>query len=76
MLGTKAIPSCDLRNNYSEVVRMLEDDSPIFITNRDRGESVLIPFNACREYEEYFYFRSVRERLAEAKAHATRTDVR
>lgn len=73
---TKVIPSRDLGNNYSEVVRVLEDGSPIIITNRGRGESVLIPFNAYREYEEYLNFRSVRERLAEAEAYAVQPDAR
>jgi PHD/YefM family antitoxin component YafN of YafNO toxin-antitoxin module len=49
---------------------MLEDNATVIITNRGRGESVLIPIEDYQDYEEYLHYRYVRESLVQAEAYA------
>jgi len=53
MHNTRIIPSRDLRNNYNEVIGYLEAHDHVVITNRGRGEAVLISMADFAAYEDY-----------------------
>jgi prevent-host-death family protein len=48
MSRTQVRPSRDLRNNYADIVKSLNQNDHIIITNNGVGESVLIGF---KDYE-------------------------
>ena len=58
----------DLRNNYSELSKLVKNRDHVIITNNGKSESVLIPFEELENYEEFLHIRYVREKLAEAEA--------
>jgi prevent-host-death family protein len=70
MLSTDVIAARELRNNYAAVVKKLEDRDSVIITNRGKGQAVLINFEDFKGYEEYLHVRYVKERLLEAERYA------
>ena len=68
MYNTIARPSCDLRNNYSDVIRSVKEHNQVLITNNGKGEAVLINADDYADYEEYLHVRYVKEKLEEAEA--------
>ena len=53
-------PARDLRNNYADVVKTLDQHEYIIITNQGRGDSVIIDMDKFVKYEqalrnEYIY---------------------
>jgi prevent-host-death family protein len=71
MMKTHVKPSRDLRNNYAEVVRLLDEHDQVIITNRGKGEAVLIGMNDYADYEEYLHRRYVLASLHEAEKQAS-----
>ena len=71
MTKTHVKPSRELRNNYSDVVGLLEKHDHVIITNRGVGEAVLISMDDYADYEEYLHRRYVLNSLAEAEAQAS-----
>ncbi|GHV87167.1 hypothetical protein AGMMS50255_4630 [Spirochaetia bacterium] len=67
-------PSRDLRNSYAALTGILKDHDQIIITNKGRGESVLINIEDYADYEEYVHRRYIREKLAEAETAAGKPD--
>jgi hypothetical protein len=61
-------PSRDLRNSYAALAGILKDHDQIIITNKGRGESVLINIEDYADYEDYVHRRYIRGKLAEAAA--------
>jgi prevent-host-death family protein len=76
MEQTEVIPSRELRNNYASVVGMLENHDRVIITNRGKGQAVLINFDDYKQYEEYLHYSYVRAALKEAEEYAAREDAK
>lgn len=70
MLNTYVRPSRDLRNNYSEIVKIVKDHNHVIITNNGRGEAVLIGIEEFADYEEYVHKKYVLSELKKAKEQA------
>lgn len=70
MLQTKVRPARDLRNNYAEIVRSLEQHDHVIITNNGVGESVLINIEDYAAYEEFLHHRFIYGELQKSKAEA------
>jgi prevent-host-death family protein len=71
MPKTQVRPSRDLRNNYSEIVKILKQHDHVIITNNGVGESVLINFEDYAEYEEYLHRRFMYNELQKSKTLAS-----
>lgn len=69
-------PVRDLRNNYSEIAKIIEGHEPVFITNNGRGEAVILNIEDYAGYEEYLYNQYVAEKLAEAEVEAAKPDAK
>jgi prevent-host-death family protein len=76
MMNADVIPSRELRNNYAAIVKRLEERDSVIITNRGKGQAVLINFEDFKGYEEYLHLRYVRERLAEGERLAEDPDTK
>jgi len=68
MLQTQVRPSRDLRNNYADVVKSLEQHDHVIITNNGRGESVLINMEMYIEFEKFLHHRYIYDELQKSKA--------
>ena len=67
MLNVHVRPVRDLRNNYPELAKIVRNHDQVIITNKGRGEAVLISIDEYAQYEEYTHKRYVAEKLAEAE---------
>ena len=76
MLNTKVRPSRDLRNNYADVVKTLEEHDHIIITNNGVGEAVLINIDDFAKYEEFLHYRFVYEQLQKSKETSNKPDTK
>jgi prevent-host-death family protein len=74
MFNVHVKPSRELRNNYAQFSSILKDHDQIVITNKGKGEAVLISIEDYADYEAYLHRRYVREKLAEAEAAAAKPD--
>lgn len=75
MNSTHVRPCRDLRNNYAELAKIVNNDhDQVIITNNGRGEAVLIGFRDYAEYENYLHEKYVDEKLKEAEEYAKRPD--
>lgn len=74
MFNAHVRPSRDLRTNYADVIRELKEHNQIIITNRGKGEAVLIDIEDYAEYEDFLHRRYVKEKLAEAELEAKNPD--
>ncbi|MCL1799432.1 MAG: type II toxin-antitoxin system Phd/YefM family antitoxin [Eggerthellaceae bacterium] len=70
MFATHVKAVRDLRNNYSEVARIVKNRDHVIITNNGKSEAALIPYDEFEKYEEFLHIRYVKEKLAEAEARA------
>ncbi|MDR2569550.1 MAG: type II toxin-antitoxin system Phd/YefM family antitoxin [Oscillospiraceae bacterium] len=70
MSRTHVRPTRDLRNNYAEIVRLLEQHDHVIITNNGVGESVLIKMEDYAKYEEYLHQQFIYDELQKSKAEA------
>jgi len=68
MLNTQVRPARDLRNNYADIVKTLENNNHVIITNNGVGESVLIHIKDYARYEEFLHHRYVYEELQKSKS--------
>ena len=74
MFATHVKAVRDLRNNYSEISRIVKNRDHVIITNNGKSEAVLIPYDEFKNYEEFLHIRYVKEKLAEAEAVADNPD--
>jgi len=58
----------DLRNNYSDLAKIIKNRDHVIITNNGKSESVLIPYDEFEKYTEFLHIRYVQEKLIEAEA--------
>ena len=71
MATTHVRPARDLRTKYSEIVDIVKGGHDhVIITNRGRGDIVLIDIDDYAAYEEYLHVRYVNEKLREAEKEA------
>ena len=70
MMKTFVRPARDLRNHYAELAGMLKDHDHVIITNRGRGEAVLIGIEDYAQYEDFLHERYVAQELAKAQRQA------
>jgi len=67
MNKTHVRPARDLRNNYAQLAKIVkEQHGHVVLTNRGRGETVLIDFEDYALYEEYLHQKYIDEKLREA----------
>lgn len=64
----------DLRNNYSDLAKIINNRDHVIITNNGKSESVLIPYEEFEKYTEFLHIRYVQEKLIEAEAIADNPD--
>jgi prevent-host-death family protein len=74
MFNVHVKPSRDLRNKYAELSGILKNHDQIIITNKGKGEAVLINIEDYADYEDYIHKRYVREKLSEAEEAAEKPD--
>jgi prevent-host-death family protein len=71
MYQTQIKPSSQLRNNYSEMVRLVKEErNPVIITNNGQADAVLVNMDEYAEFERFMHLQYVREKLAESKKSA------
>ena len=68
MSKTQVRPSRDLRNNYAEVERMLDQHDRVIITKNGVGHSVLINIEDYAKYEDYLHRQFIYDELQKTKA--------
>ena len=68
MPKTQVRPSRDLRNNYAEVEKMLDQHDRVIITKNGVGHSVLINIEDYAKYEEYLHHQFIYDELQKSKA--------
>jgi len=61
-------PARDLRNNYADVMKTLEQHDYVVITNQGRGDSVLIDMDRFAKYEQALRNEYVYNELQASKA--------
>ena len=74
MFSTHVKAVRELRNNYSEVSKIIKNRDHVIITNNGKCEAVIIPYDELKNYEEFLHIRYVKEKLAEAEAAADNPD--
>ena len=70
MYKTHVRPIRDIRNNYAEIDKIVNDHNHVIITNNGRGTSVLIGIEEYGAYEEFLHNQYVLRKLDEAEASA------
>jgi prevent-host-death family protein len=70
MYHTYARPSRDLRNNYAEISKLVQNHDRVIITHNGNDESVLISMEDFHEYEDFVQRQYISEKLTEAKEEA------
>ena len=76
MYKTHVRPIRDVRNNYAEIDRIVNDHDHVIITNNGRGTSVLIGIEEYSIYEKFLHKQYVRQKLEEAEASAENPDTK
>ena len=70
MYKTHVRPIRDIRNNYSEIDKIVNDHDHVVITNNGRGTSVLIGIEEYSQYEEFLHIQYIKKKLDEAEVRA------
>ncbi|MHB1485568.1 MAG: type II toxin-antitoxin system Phd/YefM family antitoxin [Saccharofermentanales bacterium] len=75
MKNTYVRASRELRNNFPEIARLLEQHDHVIITKNGNGTAVIINFDEYAAYEEYLHKKYVYNELrtAQTEAHASDT---
>jgi prevent-host-death family protein len=77
MNATHVRPVRDLRNNYSQLAKIVKNQGDhIILTNRGRGETVLIDFEEYAFYQQYLHQKYIDEKLAQAIEQAKNPDAK
>jgi len=67
---THTRPIRDIRNNYADIDKIVNDHDHVIITNNGRGTSVLIGIEEYALYEEFLHALFIKRKLDEAEASA------
>jgi len=70
MKNTHVRAARELRNNFPEISRLLEQRDQVVITKNGNGAAVMIHFDEYAAYEEYLHKKYVMEELKKAQAEA------
>ena len=74
MANTYARPIRDLRNNYSEILDLVNEGNQVIITKNGREAAVVIGTHAYRDFEAFLYRQQINKALADAKEKAKDPD--
>ncbi|NMA36751.1 MAG: type II toxin-antitoxin system Phd/YefM family antitoxin [Papillibacter sp.] len=66
----------ELRNNFSEIARLLEQHDQVIITKNGTGAAVMINFDEYAAYEEYLHKKYVLSELKKAQKEAQSPDTK
>ena len=69
-MNTYARPVRDLRNNYSEIIKLANEGNQVIITQNGREAAVVIGTEAYKEFEHFLHRQYIRRELAIAKKKA------
>jgi len=61
-------PARDLRNNYADVVKTLDQHEYIVITNQGRGDSIIMDIDKFAKYEQAWHNEYIYNELQKSKA--------
>ena len=70
MMNTYARPVRDLRNNYSEILKLANEGNQVIITQNGREAAVVIGTDAYKEFEIFLHHQYIKNELAKAKEKA------
>ena len=65
----------ELQNNYAEILRLLNQQDHIIITNNGVAESVLINFSDYEAYQEYLHQRFIYDELQKSRKEAENPNI-
>jgi len=68
ILKAQVRPARDLRNNYADVVKTLEQHEYIIITNQGRGDSIIMNMDKFAKYEQAWHNEHIYNELQKSKA--------
>jgi len=68
MVKAQIRPSRDLRNNYADVMKALDQHDYVIITNQGRGDSVLIDMDDFAKYQQALHNEYIFNELQKSKA--------
>ena len=74
MMNTYARPVRDLRNNYSEILKLAGEGNQIIITQNGREAAVVIGTEAYKEFELFMYRQYIKNELLKTKKKAKDPD--
>jgi PHD/YefM family antitoxin component YafN of YafNO toxin-antitoxin module len=61
-------PERELRNNFSEIAKLNDNNDVVMLTNRGRASRFLLNADEFDEYEEFRHNRYLMEKIKEAEA--------
>lgn len=76
MRNTHVRASRELRNNFPEIARLLEQHDQVIITKNGNGSAVIINFDEYADYEEYLHKKYVLNELKNAQTEAKASDTK
>ena len=76
MYKTHIRPVRDIRNNYADIDKIVNDHDHVIITNNGRGTSVLIGIEEYAQYEAFLHTRYIKQKLDEAEVSAGNPDTK
>jgi len=76
MMNTYARPVRDLRNNYSEIIKLANEGNQVIITQNGREAAVMIGTEAYKEFESFLHRQYIKHELAKAKEKAKDPDTK
>ena len=74
MRNTHVRAARELRNNFPEIARLLEQHDQVVITKNGNGTAVIINFDDYAAYEEYLHKKYVLSELKKAQIEARASD--
>ena len=76
MYKTHIRPIRDIRNNYADIDKIVNDHDHVIITNNGRGTSVLIGIEEYAQYEQFLHTQYIKRKLDEAEDSAKNPNTR
>jgi len=76
MYKTYVRPCRDLRNNFAEIDKIVNNHDHVIITINGRGASALIGIEEYEKYEKFLHGQYIKQKLDEAEISAQNPDVK
>ena len=76
MYKTHIRPIRDIRNNYANLDKLVNDHDHVIITNNGRGTAALIGIEEYSEYEKFLHRQYIKMKLDEAEISAKNPDTK